>query len=189
MTSESESVAIEHLGNLMNQVAIKDSLNGCRLKLKLKSGRVVIRVLHSPSVQWSFNAQAILPGAPLPKSNKPTLLFFPTLSNGLFQAEVPIILTYSLPLMVSVRMKTIVGDLVESHTQLRLRAGASKANRWLIKQVLSSMGPVVWQIARYDLLALVRDWLIWFLPWYSPVSERVKPASSGTVKFSARAAL
>lgn len=187
MTSASARVCIEHEGNLVNQVAINDSSNGCSFKLKLKTGRVVIRVFRSPSVQWSLRIQAILPDAPLPSSDKPILLFFPRLSDGQFHAEVPIIVTYSLALMVSLRLEAIVGDLVESHTQLRLGAGVIRANLWLLKQVISSSGSLLWQLVRYDLLASLRDWLIWFLPWYSPVSERVKSARSGTIRFSAKA--
>lgn len=189
MTSEDASVLIEEAGKLVSHIKIKDPSNGCRFNVKLKQGRVIIRVLHSSSIQWSLSLQVMLPGEPLCQlSDKRTVLLLARLTDGLFEAEVPIIVTYSLVSRVSLRIKTIIGDLAEGHSDLRFRLGESIANRWLVKQVTSSIGHVVWQIARYDITAQLKDSLLWFLPWYSPLCERVQVKErSGTIRFSAKA--
>jgi hypothetical protein len=189
MIREDAKVLLEQAGNLVRKVEIVDPSTGCRFKVKTRQGRVIIRLLHSDSTQWSISARAVLPGHPMSKSTKPTVILLPKLANGIFEVGAPFVTTYSFALAVSLRTKNIIGDLFEGHTQVQLSYGNKRAIRWLVMQVIGSIAPVSWQIVRYDVIACLRDWLLWYLPWYLPLWGKVQlEARSATTSFTAKAA-
>lgn len=190
MITEEPRVLLEQAGNLVRKVETIELSTGCRFKVKLKQERVIIRLLHSGSIEWAISTKAVLPGQPFGVSaDKPTVIFLPTLLNGIYEVEVPFVTTYSFALAVSLRLKSIVGDLIEGYNQFPICFGNNRAGLWVIKQLMGSAAPIVWQIVRYDVTTCLRDWLLWYLPWYVPLWGRVQLAArSATIKFTANAA-
>lgn len=178
------TVLIDKAGQLVNQDEIL--VDGCRFRIKVRQGSVLLRLLYSESVRWSVPYRAVFPGHSVPASEgRSTVLFFPTLDGDTFHSAVPFVITYSLGLKIMQRLKTLEGDLREEYTQLSLRCDRSRSMIWLTEQVIGSLGPTMWQLFRYDIVAGLRDFLLWHMPI---PSKTQLGAASATITFTAKAA-
>lgn len=162
------NVFIEEEGVFVRQAEIKDPIKGSHLKLKLSPRVVVVRVLNrQANVAPSFEMVFLLSGEGLKgTSSKARLIIcMPPFVDGEAKGAVPFLITWSFALSVSFRVKAIWGDLAEEYAQKRRIFGKTTARIWLSKQVVASIGPLIWQILRYDLRTGLYGWKVWGLPF------------------------
>jgi hypothetical protein len=170
MAVNSSSIFLEKDGILVNQVEIRNPSDGSHCKVKLIGGKVIMRMLVGGSGTGpSIPVQAVLPGHEVRGSNGKArlILLLPPPKNGKIEASFPIFVTCSLNMAVSRRLRNILGDIVEEYAYWKLRRGKSRAKMWLTRQVLGSIGPIIWQIVRYDLRTGLNGWKVWGLSFPS----------------------
>jgi hypothetical protein len=168
MGANSSDILLEKGGVLINRVEIKNPSDGSHCKVRIREGRVVMRMLDGGSGSGpSIGIEAVLPGHQVSESKGEArlILLLPPFKNGKVQASFPFVVTCSLTMAVSRRLKNIVGDFIEEYSDRRREFGKSHASIWLIGQMLRSVGPIVWQIVRYDLRTGLNGWKVWGLPF------------------------
>jgi hypothetical protein len=162
------NILLEKDGVLINRVAIKNPSDGSRCKVRLIEGKLVMRMLDGGTGSGpSIRVEAVPPGHCASESNgEPRLiLLLPPFENGKAQASFPVVITCSLTMAVSRRLKSIIGDVVEEYNDRRLNRGKGRACIWVTAQVFGSIGPIIWQIVRYDLRTGLNGWKVWGLPF------------------------
>ena len=170
-------VLIEEDGVLVNEAEIIDPLTESHLKIKLVRGRVYVRVVKRRlDVGPRIDHTVLLPGQSLSgNSTRPRLVVrFPPLVGDESTVKVEFLVTWSPALLISFRLRILLGDLVEEYGDKRSRMGTQGARLWLLNQVARSIVPVCWQIIRYDLIPSAKSWLLW--------SGRLEPRNSSAHK-------
>jgi hypothetical protein len=156
------NLLLEMNGKFIDEAEIKNP-DGSHLKIKLKGNNVLVRVLNrgahnQPSSCW----QLVLPGQPFPKSHsEPTLLMLLQPQDGKLSVSAKVIVTWAFTPLITARLEAMVGDLSEEYAERRERLCKTKALIWILTQSLSSIVPLIWQIARYDSCAGVTAWKTW----------------------------
>jgi hypothetical protein len=162
MKSE-ETILFANDGAFVNECEIRNP-DGSRLKIKLRGGLLVVRVLdrgsqNNPSMRSSF---VVSPHNPTPTTD-PTLILVtdPPLRGRTASVSVRVQVTWSFTLLVSVRLRSIIGDLLEEYVEKRRRLNKIEAFVWLFSQALLSLLPIVWQMIRYDVSSGWSAWRLW----------------------------
>lgn len=166
---------IEDGGAFVNEADITDPVKESHLKIKLVRGRFYVRVLKRRlDVDPSIPHVILMPGASISSSSTvPRLVVrLPQFVGGESSLKLEFLVTWSVSLCISFRLRILIGDLVEEFSQKRSKIGTYKARQWLLKQITRSTVPVCWQILRYDLIPGLKSWLLW--------SGRLKPRSTLT---------
>src|SRR5690242_10042770 len=151
MKSEGK-ILLANDGAFVNECEIRNA-DGSRLKIKLRGDLAVVRVLdrgseNKPTMRSSF---VVSPHTPTPTTD-PTLIVVtaPPSRGRTASVSVRFQVTWSFTLLVSVRLRSIIGDLLEEYVERRQRLNKIEAFVWLFSQVLFSLMPIVWQMIRYD---------------------------------------
>ncbi len=155
-------ILLEKNGVFIDEAEINNA-DGSHLKIKLTKNRLLVRVLNRGSKNQPSSTFKLVPfGHPVPRyHSEATLLMLPPTYQGKSSVSVQVIVTWSFTLLVTVRVRDMVGDLTEEFAQKRSRLSKLKAIIWLINQSLNSIAPLVWQIARYDTHAGLAAWRTW----------------------------
>jgi hypothetical protein len=158
MTSE-RKVLLATDGEFVNEVNIRNP-DGSHFKIKLRGERVIVRLLDRGCQNAPGNRLCVIPPGKTPvPTAEPMLFFLFQAGKTSFSAQVQV--TWSLTLLISVRLRSIIGDIVEEYAEKRKRIGPSRAVVWLLIQALGSAIPITWQILRYDLHAGLSAWKLW----------------------------
>lgn len=156
-------ILLAHDGAFVNECELKNS-DGSHLKIKLRGDLLVVRVLdrgsqNKPTMRTSFFVSPHTPKA----ATESTLIVVtaPPLRGQTKSVSVRVQVTWSFTLLVSVRLRSIIGDLVEEYVERRLCLNKPAAFVWLFNQALFSLLPIVWQITRYDASNGWSAWRLW----------------------------
>lgn len=161
MTSD-QRVLLATDGAFVNEAEIRNA-DGSHLKIKLRGERVIVRLLDRGSRNAPGHSYRVVPPGTLPiPTTTPTLMLLGSpFVAGKSSVSVSVQVTWSLSLLVSVRLKAILGDITEEYAYRRKRLSESKALVWLLTQIVCSIVPVVWQLLRYDFKEGMSAWRLW----------------------------
>lgn len=162
MKSEGK-ILLAHDGAFVNECDITNS-DGSHLRIKLRGDLLVVRVLDrgskdKPAMRSTF---VVSPHTPTPTTD-PTLIVVtaPPLRGQTASVSVRVQVTWSFTLLVSMRLRSIIGDLCEEYRERGPDLNKTSAFIWLLNQLLFSLLPVVWQIIRYDISNGWSAWRLW----------------------------
>lgn len=162
MTSEGK-VLLSNDGAFVNECEIRNS-DGSHLKIKLRGDLLVVRVLdrgsqNKPTMRASF---LVYPHTPTPTTDPTIIVVHAAPIRGQTSSfSMRVQVTWSFTLLASVRLRSIIGDLVEEYVERRLRLNRTEAFVWLFTQALFSLLPIVWQMIRYDVSNGWSAWRLW----------------------------
>jgi hypothetical protein len=161
MTSEGK-VLLSADGAFVDEAEVRTP-DGSRLKLKLRGGRVIVRVLEKGSLnQTNGRLLLVKPGrVPAPTAEPTIILLDSPIQAGKSSGSVQFQVTWSLTLLVSVRLRNILGDFTEEYVEKRKRLGKSASIFWFANQSARSILPIVWQVMRHDLSDGLSAWRLW----------------------------
>jgi len=155
-------ILLEKNGAFIDEAEIRKA-DGSHFKIKLKDNRLLVRVLDRGSQNQPSSAYKIVPsGQPVPRYHpEATLLMLSQSHHGKSSVSVQVIVTWSFTLLVTDRVRNMVGDLTEEFAEKRSGLSKVAAMIWLLNQSLNSIGPIIWQIIRYDSCAGLTAWRTW----------------------------
>jgi hypothetical protein len=161
ITSE-RKVLLATDGEFVKEADIRNP-DGSRFKIKLRGERVIVRLLDRGCKNAPGNRFCVIPPGktPVPTAEPTLFLLSPPFQAGKTSVSVQVQVTWSLTLLISVRLRSIIGDIIEEYGEKRKRMGASRAVVWLLIQSVCSVRPVFWQMLRYDLNAGISAWKLW----------------------------
>jgi len=162
MTSEGK-ILLGNDGAFVNEAEITNP-DGSHLKIKLRGDLLIVRVLdrgsrNKPGMRSSFVVSSDIP---MPTTETTLIVVLaPPLRGRTASVSVRVQVTWSFTLLISVRLRSIIGDLVEEYDEKRPRLNKSEAFVWFLRQAVGSILPIVWQMIRYDLSNGLSAWRLW----------------------------